>query len=63
MKGEAFMKSYQRINSIANPNSDVFMEEMAEALRRNEKDYFQSEVHYSYANGTFTVLILGYIEK
>ena len=55
------MKKYQRINNIANPNSDVFMEKVAEALKRNEKDYFQSEIHYSYANDTFTALILGYI--
>ena len=54
------MKVYQRIASIANPNNDVFMAEMSKALKQNEKDNFQSEVHYSYANGTFTVLILGY---
>lgn len=54
------MKVYQRIASIANPNNNVFMEEMSKALKQNEKDNFQSEIHYSYANGTFTVLILGY---
>ena len=54
------MKLYQRINSIANPNNNVFMEEMAKALKQNEKDNYQSEIHYSYADGTFTVLILGY---
>lgn len=55
------MKCYQRINSIANPNNNIFMEETAKALEQNHKDNLQSEVHYSYANGTFTVLILGYI--
>ena len=54
------MKVYQRIASIANPDHNVFMEETAKALKQNEKDNFQSEVHYSYANDTFTVLILGY---
>ena len=54
------MKIYQRIANIANPNNNVFMEEMAKALKQNEKDNYQSEIHYSYADGTFTVLILGY---
>jgi hypothetical protein len=60
MKGEVFMKTYQRIANITNSNHNVFLEEMSKALRQNEKDNFQSEVHYSYSNGTFTVLILGY---
>lgn len=54
------MKTYRRINSIANPNNNVFMEQIGKALEQNEKDNLQSEVHYSYSNGTFTVLILGY---
>ena len=57
------MKTYRRINNIANPNSNIFMEEIAKALEQNEKNNYQSEIHYSYADGTFTALILGYTGK
>ena len=55
------MKKYQNISTIANSNDTEFMRSIDKILMENEKKNFKSEIHYSYANGTFTALILGYI--
>ena len=55
------MKKYQNISVIANFDDTEFMRSVNKFLMENEKKNFKSEIHYSYANDTFTALILGYI--
>lgn len=57
------MKKYQNIYTIANSDNNEFMRSVDKVLMENKKKNFQSEIHYSYANSTFTALILGYTKR
>lgn len=55
------MKTYMNISTIANSDDNDFMCSVDKILMENEKKNFKSEIHYSYANGVFTALIIGYM--
>ena len=54
------MKKYMSVQMITNNDNKRFMELVFEALKGNEKENYQSEIHYSVNNNLFTALIFGY---